>query len=95
MSMRSTFSAILLDIKDVKKVPAEFRAYVDFKIAHEGREIRGDERVAIFNIADTSSYAVIFLDPGKTIADIDGEMRRLYSASVHPASKEALKRALG
>ncbi len=92
--MGDEFLATLLDIKDAKKIPAEFKQYVDFKIAYEGREIKGGERVAIFNIADTSSYAVIFLDPGKSIAEIDEEMRKLYSASLHPASRDALRRAL-
>ncbi|MEE8167688.1 MAG: DUF749 family protein [Candidatus Hydrothermarchaeales archaeon] len=92
--MDKKFVAAFLDIKDINKVPEDIAPYVNFKIAYEGREIKGDEKVAIFNIADTSSYAVVFLDPGKSIEDIAEEVKRESYAVLQPEGRDIIKRAL-
>ncbi|MFQ5815449.1 MAG: DUF749 family protein [Candidatus Hydrothermarchaeaceae archaeon] len=93
--MGKKFIATFLDVKDVDEVPAEIAPYVDFKIAHEGRKILGGERVAIFNIATTASYAVVFLDEGKTLEDVEEELWRESYAVLNPESKRVILRLLG
>ena len=87
------FIARLIDIKKVHEVPEELKPYIDFKAGLENREIGGNERVAIFNVVTTLCYIPVFLDPGKTISDVEEEIK-LNSALIHPESKEIVKRAL-
>ncbi len=89
------FIATFIDIKDIDKVPEEIAPYVNFKRAYEEREIKGDERVAVFNIASTHSYAVVFLDAGKTVEDVEAELERESSAILNAESRAAIRRALG
>ncbi|MEE8358750.1 MAG: DUF749 family protein [Candidatus Hydrothermarchaeales archaeon] len=90
----SEFVATLSDLKDVDKVPEDFRGVVNFKVDLEKRVIRGDERVAILNIADTLSYFVVFLDKDKSIEDIDREVREGAHAVLNADTREVLKRIL-
>ncbi len=89
------FVATLSDLKDVDKVPEDLRGVVNFKADLEKRVIRGEERVAILNIADTLSYFVVFLDKGKTIEDVEREVREGAHAVLNADTREVLKRILG
>lgn len=93
--MERKFMATFVDIKDVSKVPIEIAPYVDFKIAYEGRKIIGGEKVAIFNIATTSSYAVVFLDKGKTLKDVEKELEEESHAVLNYESRQVMLRILG
>lgn len=88
------FVAYLVDIKRVEKVPLELLPYVEFKATYEGRQLKGDEEIALFNIASTTSYLAVFLDPGKTIEDIEEEVKSQAYAELHPESKDSLKKYL-
>jgi hypothetical protein len=44
------------------------------KAAAERRELRGDQKVAIFSIAGTPAHLVAFLDPDKTTGDLEAEL---------------------
>jgi hypothetical protein len=86
------FIASLVDVKRVDKVPIELRPYLEFKANYEGRSLRGDELVAIFNIASTTSYLPVFLDPGKTLEEIEEEIAAHGFAKLNPASRAALRK---
>lgn len=86
------FIASLVDIKKVDKVPHELLPYVEFKATYEGRQLKGDEDVALFNVASTTSYLAVFLDPEKTVADIEKEVKDQAFADLHPESRESLRK---
>jgi hypothetical protein len=90
----SEYIAVLVDIKEVGKLSSELMPYVEFKASLEGRELSGGEKVAIFNIATTSSYASIFLDEGKTIEQIEAEILKDAGAKINHESLNAVKNAL-
>lgn len=91
--MKPKFVAVLVDIKELDKLPEGLRRYADFKAAVEGRNTTGNEKVVIFNIASTSSYVSVFLDKGKTLGDIENELGEV-SASLNPRSRTILKKVL-
>ncbi|MEE9594346.1 MAG: DUF749 family protein [Candidatus Hydrothermarchaeales archaeon] len=93
--MEKKFVATFVDVKEIDKVPTELAPYVEFKIAHEGRKIVDSDRVAIFNIATTASYAVVFLDEGKTLEDVEEELLKESSAVLNSESGRVLSRILG
>ena len=73
--MPAQYIASIADIKIIKDLPEDFLPYVSFKAGTEERQIKGDEQVAILNVSTTTSYIVIFLDKGKTIKDVEGEVK--------------------
>jgi hypothetical protein len=75
---RTDYIASLLDIKDAAKTPEEFQGYLQAKAAAERRELRGDEKVAIFSVAGTQAHLVAFLDPHKTIGDLEAELAQSH-----------------
>jgi hypothetical protein len=82
--------ASIADIKYLKDLPEEFIPYVTFKARQEGRVLSRDERVAILNVSTTTSYIAIFLDNGKSIADVEREVEE-SSAVLNADSKNILK----
>ena len=90
----SKFIASLIDVKRANKVPVELWPYLEFKANYENRSLRGDEMVAIFNIASTTSYLPVFLDPGKTLEEIEEEIAVHGFAKLNPASRAALSKYL-
>ncbi len=88
------FIASLVDIKKVDKVSHELLPYVEFKATYEGRQLRGNEEVALFNVASTTSYLAVFLDPEKKVEDIEKEVREQAFAELHPDSRESLRKYL-
>jgi hypothetical protein len=88
------FIASLVDIKEVDKVPSELLPYVEFKATYEGRLLKGGEKVALFNVASTTSYLAVFLDPGKTLREIEAEVKNQAFADIHPESKNSLRKYL-
>jgi hypothetical protein len=90
----SEYIAVLVDVKEFKKLPGEFLPYVDIKAGMEGREPEEGDKVAVFNISTTSSYAVVFLDSGKTIEQIGAEIEKDAGAKMNHESVEAVKNAL-
>lgn len=92
--MPNEYVAVLVDVKELKKLDTEFNPYVEIKAASEGRKPEENERVAVFNISTTSSYAIIFLDDGKTIEQVATELKNDAGARMNHESAEALKNAL-
>lgn len=90
----SEYIAVLVDIKEVGRLPQEFLPYVDIKANLERRELDGSERVAIFNISTTTSYVAVFLDEGKSIEEIEAEVLRDAGAKINHESVEAVKNAI-
>jgi|GEM_PF-2687775 len=72
----SGFIASIADIKYVREMPEEFLPYVNFRAALEERTLQSDDRVAILNVTTTTSYIAVFLDAGKTIADLELEVEK-------------------
>jgi hypothetical protein len=92
--MPNEYIAVLVDVKELKKLDPEFGPYVEIKAASDGRDPQESDRVAVFNISTTSSYAIIFLDDGKTIEQIASELEKDAGARMNHESAEALKNAL-
>jgi hypothetical protein len=90
----SEYIAVLVDVKEFKKLPGEFMPYVEIKASTEGREPKEDEKVAIFNISTTTSYSAVFLDAGKTIEEIEAELLKDAGAKMNHETIEAVKNAL-
>jgi hypothetical protein len=88
------YIAVLVDVKEFKKLPADFMPYVEIKAATEGREPKEDDRIAVFNISTTTSYSVVFLDSGKTIEDVEAEIKNDAGAKMNHETIEAVKNAL-
>lgn len=100
----SKFRAVLLSITKYKSVPEELQPFVQFRATMEHREIEPEDDVAIFNVHGTSSHFVVFLDTGKTMADVDEELVPYNVVLSHTdrqrlatdlESKALLKEALG
>ncbi len=87
------FVASIADIKYIKDMPEEFIPFVSLTASLEGRVIKGDERVAILNVATTTSYIAVFLDEGKTIGDVEEEARS-SGAALNRDSRDVLKQLL-
>ncbi len=68
------FRAILVSITNVRSVPTELMPFVTFRANIEKREVREKDQVAIFNVHGTASNFVVFLDAGKTPADVEEEL---------------------
>ncbi len=68
------FRATLLSITEVASVPQDLRPFVEFRANMEGREARPGDLVAVFNVLTTSSHFIVFLDPGKTIEQVEAEV---------------------
>lgn len=88
------YVAVLVDIKEVKMLPSEFIPYVDIKANQEGRELKGSEKVAIFNISTTSCFLSIFLDKGKTLEEVEAEILKDGHAKLNYESRVAIKNAI-
>jgi hypothetical protein len=89
----SSYIASIAHIKYLKDMPEEFLPYVNFKAAQEGRALTGDERVAILNVATTTSYIAVFLDREKTIEEVEREVKG-SSATLNTDTKAILKELL-
>jgi hypothetical protein len=68
------YRAVLVSMTKVASVGDDLMPFVVFRANIEKREPRDDEDVAIFNVHGTSSNFVIFLDPGKTVKDLEEEL---------------------
>lgn len=90
----SEYVAVLVDVKEFKKLPPEFMPYVDIKAGMDKREPKEGEKVAVFNISTTSSYTVVFLDAGKTIEQVASEIEKDAGAKMNHETIEAVKNAL-
>lgn len=88
------YIAVLVDVKEFKKLPSDFMPYVDIKASMGGREPKEDDKIAVFNISTTTSYAVVFLDSGKTIEDVEAEILNDAGAKMNHETVEAVKNAL-
>jgi hypothetical protein len=88
------YIAVLVDVKEFKKLPSDFMPYVEIKATMEGREPKEDDRIAVFNISTTTSYSVVFLDAGKTIEDVEAEIENDAGAKMNHETMEAVKNAL-
>lgn len=82
-------------IADIKKVAdaGEYLPYIHFKAEVEGRELKGNELVAVLNVATTTSYIPVFLDKGKRIEDVEKEVGEA-GAALNRDSREVLKKLL-
>ena len=71
---KGRFRAVLLTVTAVDSVTPELRPFVEFRAAMEGRTPTPQDLVAIFQVHTTSSHFVVFMDAGKTIAQIESEI---------------------
>lgn len=90
----SDYIAVLVDVKEFKKLPGEFIPYVEIKASTEGRKPKEDDKIAVFNISTTTSYAVVFLKKGKTIEEVEAELLKDAGAKMNHETIEAVKNAL-
>ncbi len=68
------FRAVLVSITNVGSVTEELLPFVMFRANIEKREVNEEDQVAIFNVHGTASNFVVFLDAGKTPADVEEEL---------------------
>lgn len=68
------FRAILVSITNVGSVTNELMPFVNFRANIEKRDVKEEDQVAIFNVHGTASNFVVFLDAGKTPADVEEEL---------------------
>ncbi|UCC94082.1 MAG: DUF749 family protein [Thermoplasmata archaeon] len=68
------YRAVLVSMTKVSSVGEDLMPFVVFRANIEKREPRDDDDVAIFNVHGTSSNFVIFLDPGKTVEELEREL---------------------
>ena len=68
------FRAVLVSITNVRSVTPELMPFVTFRANIEKREVDEEDEVAIFNVHGTASNFVVFLDAGKTPADVEEEL---------------------
>lgn len=85
--------ASLVDIKPVKRLPEGVLPFVQFKAGLLGKELKGDEVVAVFLIASTSCYIPVFLE-GKRLDEVEEELWREGGARLNAQSREVLAKAL-
>ncbi len=68
------YRAVLVSITNVGSVTDELMPFVNFTANIEEREVNEEDEVAIFNVHGTASNFVVFLDAGKTPADVEKEI---------------------
>lgn len=90
----TAFVASISDIKYYKDMPEEFLPFVHLKASLEGRKPKAGDRIAILNVSTTTSFLAIFLDKGKTIEDIEKEVKE-SSATLNKDSRTVLKDLIG
>lgn len=84
------FVASLVGIFKFKELPEEYGPFVQHKATMEKRTIKDDDEIAILNITGTESNHVLFLDSYKTVAEIDGEVKKL-DAEINYNTKKILE----
>jgi hypothetical protein len=68
------FRAVLISITEVRSIPEELTPFIAFRANMEGRELKAEDEVAVFNVHGTASHFGVFLDAGKTMADVEEEL---------------------
>lgn len=91
--MQGKFIAKIADIKKVKEADEEYKPYIEFRAKIEKRELTGDEIVAILNVETTTSYIPVFLDKGKSIKDVEAEVKE-SGAELNRDSRKAIENLL-
>lgn len=84
------FVASLVGIFKFKELPEEYGPFVQHKATMEKRTIKDDDEIAILNITGTESNHVLFLDSYKTVAEIEGEVKKL-DAEINYNTKKILE----
>lgn len=87
-----SFVAKIADIKKVSDA-GEYLPYIHFKAEVEGKTLKGNELVAVLNVATTTSYIPVFLDKGKCIEEVDKEVSEA-GAVLNKDSRAALQKLL-
>ena len=64
----------MVSITKVRSVTDELMPFVSFRANIEKREVDAEDEVAIFNVHGTASNFVVFLDAGKTPAEVEEEL---------------------
>jgi hypothetical protein len=90
--MENMYVAKLISISSINELTPEFKYSVEFKALVEGRELKGDEKVIIFNIENTYNYFPIFLDIDKDVEDIEKEVLEGACAKINYDAKLAISR---
>lgn len=65
----------LVHVCKAADVPGEFTGFVRFQAEYEGRELTGEERVAILKVEGTACYIPVFLDDLRKIEDLEERLR--------------------
>lgn len=78
----------------VADVPAELTGFVKFQAEYEGRELTGEERVAILKVEGTACYIPVFLDGLLRIEDLE-ERLRAQEARMTSLTKREMLRYMG
>lgn len=68
------YIARIVAITDVANVTSELLPFVEFKAQLDNIELKGSEKVIIFQIEGTGSYLSIFPNKIKSISDIEEEL---------------------
>ncbi|XRO77589.1 DUF749 domain-containing protein [Methanocaldococcus sp. 10A] len=86
------FIATLISILTVKEaLNSEMENFVRVRAAIENRELKDDDKVAIFNINSTTSYQVFFIDKDTDIEKLKEEFKKM-NVRINYDSEHILKR---
>ncbi|ACV24928.1 Protein of unknown function DUF749 [Methanocaldococcus fervens AG86] len=86
------FVATLISILTVKDaLNSEMENFIRVRAAIEKRELKDDDKVAIFNINSTTSYQVFFIDENTDIEKLKEEFKKM-NVRINYDSEEVLKR---
>ncbi|XRO75653.1 DUF749 domain-containing protein [Methanocaldococcus sp. 28A] len=88
------FVATLISILTVKEaLNSEIENFVRVRAAIDKRELKDDDKVAIFNINSTTSYQVFFIDKDTDIEKLKEEFKKM-NVRINYDSENILKRYL-
>ena len=86
------FVATLITVVSVKEaLNSEMENFVRVRAAIDNRELRDDDKVAIFNINSTTSYQVFFIDEDTDIEKLKEEFKKM-NVRLNYDSEKTLKR---
>ncbi|AIJ05885.1 hypothetical protein JH146_1042 [Methanocaldococcus bathoardescens] len=86
------FVATLISILTVKEaLNSEMENFVRVRAAIDKRELKDDDKVAIFNINSTTSYQVFFIDKDTDIEKLKEEFKKM-NVRLNYDSEQVLKR---
>lgn len=87
------FRAQLVGVYAVGEMPEQLLPFLNLQARRERKELRLGEKVAVFQIEGTASFAVAFLSTLKNAEEMETRLME-QDAELDPVSKRSLERVL-